>query len=54
MEFSSNSEVDLTAPYYKDYHFQVLKNAIMFEGTQVVIRLYRLPYSYSLIYAILH
>lgn len=43
MEFTSNSndsEVDLTVPYYKDYHFQVLKNAIMFEGTQVATYIY--------------
>ena len=43
MEFTSNSndsEVDFTAPYYKDYHFQVLKNAIMFEGTQVAMNVY--------------
>jgi len=40
MEFNINeidSKMDPTTPYHKDYLFQVLKNAVMCEGTQVII-----------------
>ena len=43
MEFNTNvidPETDSTTPpYHKEYLFQVLKNAVMFEGTQVTIQL---------------
>ena len=47
MELNTDSEIDSTTPYHKDYLFQVLKNAIMFEGTQVSMQLLA---SYRIIY----